>query len=77
MAAAGGLLLWSAAALAPHLFAAPHLSAVMIVAFLIGGGRLGLSRRRPVAGRFRGLGRRLADRTGQKVVITVAHQALP
>ena len=36
--AAGGLLLWSAAALALYPFAAPHLWAVMIVVFLIGGG---------------------------------------
>ena len=36
--AAGGLLLWSAAALALYPFAAPHLWAVMLVVFLIGGG---------------------------------------
>ena len=36
--AAGGLLLWSAAALALYPFAAPHLWAVMVVVFLIGGG---------------------------------------
>jgi MFS transporter, DHA1 family, inner membrane transport protein len=38
MVAAGGLLLWSAAALALYPFAAPHLWAVMIVVVLIGGG---------------------------------------
>ncbi len=38
MIAAGGLLLWSAAALALYPFAAPHLWAVMIVVVLIGGG---------------------------------------
>ena len=38
MAAAGGLLLWSAAALALYPFAAPHLGAMLIVVFLIGGG---------------------------------------
>ena len=36
--AAGGLLLWSAAALALYPMAAPHLWSVMIVVFLIGGG---------------------------------------
>jgi len=36
--AAGGLLLWSAAALALYPLAAPHLWAVMVVVFLIGGG---------------------------------------
>jgi MFS transporter, DHA1 family, inner membrane transport protein len=36
--AAGGLLLWSAAALALYPFAAPHLWAVLVVVFLIGGG---------------------------------------
>ncbi|MGO4410802.1 MULTISPECIES: MFS transporter [unclassified Brevundimonas] len=38
MKAAGGLLLWSAAALALYPFAAPHLWAMLIVVFLIGGG---------------------------------------
>jgi len=38
MTAAGGLLLWSAAALALYPFAAPHLWAMLIVVFLIGGG---------------------------------------
>ena len=41
MTAAGGLLLWSAAALALYPFAAPHLWAMLIVVFLIGGGGLG------------------------------------
>lgn len=36
--AAGGLLLWSAAALTLYPMAAPHLWSVMIVVFLIGGG---------------------------------------
>jgi DHA1 family inner membrane transport protein len=36
--AAGGLLLWSATALALYPLAAPHLWAVMVVVFLIGGG---------------------------------------
>lgn len=36
--AAGGLLLWSAAALALYPMAAPHLWSLMIVVFLIGGG---------------------------------------
>lgn len=36
--AAGGLLLWSAAALALYPMAAPHLWSVMVVVFLIGGG---------------------------------------
>jgi DHA1 family inner membrane transport protein len=38
MKAAGGLLLWSAAALALYPFAAPHLWAMLVVVFLIGGG---------------------------------------
>ena len=36
--AAGGLLLWSAAALTLYPIAAPHLWSVLIVVFLIGGG---------------------------------------
>lgn len=38
MPAAGGLLLWSAFALALYPFAAPHLWAMFVVVFLIGGG---------------------------------------